>query len=69
MQPLDIESFILQEYGITSKVILLEGKPAIKVDHHFSLFTLIQKIRRHFDFIVHHTKSNNEYILYIGAKH
>lgn len=59
-----LSTFILETYGIDAKVLILNEKYAIKVDNHFSLFTLINKIRRDFDFEVY-SKRKEGYILYV----
>lgn len=65
--PEQIGGFILENYGIRAKINYIYGKPAIKVDHHISLFTLINKIRTDFDFTVYHKKNTNEYIIYFNV--
>lgn len=61
-----ISEFILESYGIKTEVTRYEDKPMIKVVNHFSLFTLITKIRYEFDFVVYHQKGTNEYLLHIN---
>ena len=64
----DTEQFILNEYGISSNVAKIEGKVSIKVYHHFSLFSIISKVRKNFDFTVHHKFEKNEYIIILGNR-
>lgn len=66
INPSELEGFILSEYGIGCDIIDIDGKTAIKVNNHFSLFTLINKIRKNFDFTVHHKKQKNEFIIIIS---
>lgn len=61
--------FIASEYGIKVKVKLVDGCPALKFYNHLSLFTMINKVRRHFDFTVIHKKENNEYIMIMGRRY
>jgi len=61
--------FIAREYGIKAKVNLIDGCPALKFYNHLSLFTMINKVRRHFDFTVIHRKEDNEYIMIISKMH
>lgn len=61
-----IESYLLNEMGITSEVVIINERPAIKVFHHFSLLNVIIKIQRDFDFEVYHKKGKNEYIIYLN---
>ena len=61
----NISDYILETYGIKTEVLNIDNKPAIRVLNHFSLFSLITKIRHDFDFHVFHKKGNNEYLLYI----
>lgn len=63
------ESFIASEYGIKCKVELINGRPAIKIYNHLSLFSMINKIRKNFDFEVYHQHQKNEYIILIGKKY
>lgn len=63
------EDFISTEYGIKGKVDLIDGRPAIKFYNHLSLFSMINKIRRNYDFTVLHKKEKNEYILIIGKRY
>lgn len=65
VSPENIGDYILEQYAIKADVQVIEGKPAIKFDHHFSLFTMIEKVRRDFDFQVFHKKETDEYILYL----
>lgn len=69
VKPSEIEGFILSEYGIYTDVILYNGSPVIKTYNHLSLFSIITKIRRHFDFIIEHKKETNEFIILIGKMH
>lgn len=69
IKPSKLEGFILSEYGIGCNVLIMDGNPTIKIDNHFSLFTLIGKIRRKFDFTVFHKKDKNEFIIQINAVH
>jgi hypothetical protein len=63
VSPSLLTSFISTEYGIKVDIKVLENKNVIKVYNHLSLFSIISKIRRNFDFSVHHKKENNEYII------
>lgn len=69
IKPSEIEGFILNEYGISCNVIIIKSKPIIKVNNHFSLFEIVQKIRRNFDFTIHHKFENNEYIIILNNKY
>lgn len=69
IKPSELEGFILNEYGIRSNIIMMEGNPMIKVYNHFSLFEIIKKIRRNFDFTVHHKLKKNEYIIILKNKY
>ncbi len=60
--------FIASEYGIKVKINLIEGRPAIKFYNHLSLFSMINKVRRDFDFTVVHKIEKNEYVMIIGEK-
>lgn len=64
--PDKIGAYLLNEMGIASDVILINDRPAIKVSNHFSLFSIINKIRKDFDFEVYHKKGNNDYIIYLN---
>jgi len=66
VKPSELEGFILSEYGIKCGVAMLEGKQIIKVNNHLTLFTLINKIRRKFDFTIYHKKNKNEFIIIIN---
>lgn len=61
--PSSLTSFIAYEYGIKVDIIIVENKNIIKVYNHLSLFKIINKIRRNFNFSVHHKKENNIYIV------
>lgn len=61
-----ISDFILENYGIDAKVKNIDGKPAIKVDNHFSMFSIVSKIRRDFSFTIYHKKNTNSYIIYLA---
>jgi len=63
VSPSLLTSFISSEYGIKVDIKVLENRNVIKVYNHLSLFSIIGKIRRNFDFSVHHKKENNEYII------
>ncbi len=63
VSPSLLTSFISSEYGIKVDIKVLENKNVIKVYNHLSLFSIIGKIRRNFDFSVHHKKENNEYLI------
>lgn len=65
IKPSELEGFILDEFGIGCNVITENNKHYIKVNNHFALFTLINKVRRKFDFEVYHKKDKNEFILLI----
>ena len=65
---LETEQFILTEYGIGSNVTKIQGQTAIKVFHHLSLFSIILKVRKNFNFTVHHKLEKNEYIIILGDK-
>ena len=69
VKPSELEGFILSEYGVGCNVIIMEGNPVIKVYNHFSLFNIIQKIRRNFDFTIHHKLKKNEYIIILNNKY
>jgi len=68
ISPTACKAFISTEYGIKVDVGDIKGRPSIKLYNHLSLFSMIGKIRRHFDFTVLHRKEKNEYILIIGNK-
>lgn len=61
----EIRGFILENYGIDAKVKNIDGKPAIKVDNHFSMFSIVSKIRRDFSFTIYHQAKTNSYIIYL----
>jgi hypothetical protein len=63
VSPSLLTSFISSEYGIKVDIKVLENRNVIKVYNHLSLFSIIGKIRRNFDFSVHHKKENNEYLI------
>lgn len=63
VSPSLLTSFISSEYGIKVDIKVLENRNVIKVYNHLSLFSIIGKIRRNFDFSIHHKKENNEYII------
>lgn len=65
VKPSELEGFILNEFGIGCNVFVIDNKNCIKVNNHFALFTLINKVRRKFDFEVHHKKDKNEFIIII----
>jgi hypothetical protein len=67
IKPSELEGFILSEYGIGCNVLIIDGNPTIKMNNHFALFTLIGKIKRKFDFTVHHKKNKNEFIIIING--
>jgi len=60
--------FIASEYGIKVKINLIEGRPALKFYNHLSLFSMINKVRRNFNFTIIHKIENNEYIMIIGER-
>ena len=64
--PEKIGVYLLNEMGIGADVILINDRPAIKVSNHLSLFSIINKIRRDFDFEVYHKKGANDYIIYLN---
>lgn len=66
IKPSELEGFILTEFGIGCDVIVIDNKNCIKVNNHFALFTLINKVRRKFDFEVYHKKDKNEFILILN---
>lgn len=68
VKPSELEGFILNEYGIGCNVVIMEGNPVIKVYNHFALFSIIQKVRRNFDFTVHHKFEKNEFVIILGNK-
>ena len=63
MKPSKYEGFILSEYGIKVDVINEDDKWFIMVYNHFSLFTLIKKVKRNFDFTVLHKFEENKFLL------
>ena len=66
IKPSELEGFILTEFGIGCNVVIIDNKNCIKVNNHFALFTLINKVRRKFDFEVYHKKDKNEFILILN---
>ncbi len=66
IKPSELEGFILNEFGIGCKVVVEENNHYIKLNNHFALFTLINKVRRKFDFEVYHKKNKNEFIIKIN---
>lgn len=66
IKPSELEGFILTEFGIGCNVVVIDNKNCIKVNNHFALFTLINKVRRKFDFEVYHKKDKNEFILILN---
>jgi len=66
LKPSEIEGFILSEYGIGVDVSYYNGNTVIKAYNHLSLFSIINKIRRNFDFTIHHKLKKNEYLIIIG---
>ena len=66
IKPSELEGFILTEFGIGCNVVVIDNKNYIKVNNHFALFTLINKVRRKFDFEVYHKKDKNEFILILN---
>lgn len=62
--PDDFKRVILDNFGIQADVVMVEGRAAIKVDNHLSLFSLITAIRRDFAFEVY-SKPKEGFILYI----
>jgi len=64
--PEKIGAYLLYEMGIGADVVLINDRPAIKVSNHFSLFSIINKIRKDFDFEVYHKKGNDNYIIYLN---
>lgn len=69
IKPSEIEGFILLEYGIKTDILFIDNKHIIKVYNHLSLFSIIQKIRRNFDFTIHHKFDKNEYIIILNNKY
>lgn len=61
----DISKFILEAYGIKADVEYIEGVPAIKVENHFSMFSIVSKIRMDFSFTIFHKAKTNSYIIYL----
>jgi hypothetical protein len=61
----EIHSFILENYGIDADVKYIDGKPAIKVNNHLSMFSIVSKIRADFSFTIYHQAKTNEYIIYL----
>ena len=66
IKPSELEGFILTEFGIGCNVVVIDNKNCIKVNNHFALFTLINKVIRKFDFEVYHKKDKNEFILILN---
>lgn len=69
IDPLIIEGFILENYGIKTDVVLKDNFPIIKIYNHLSLFSIIKKIRLNFSFSVHHKYDKNEYIIILHEKY
>jgi len=63
VKPSELEGFILTELGIGCHVVVVDNKNCIKINNHFALFALINKVRRKFNFEIHHKKGGNEFIL------
>jgi hypothetical protein len=61
----ELETLITERFGIRATVKKINGRPAIKTESHQSLFTLINAIRRDFEFEVF-AKPNQGYIIYIN---
>jgi hypothetical protein len=61
----EIHSFILENYGIVADVKYIDGKPAIKVNNHLSMFSIVSKIRVDFSFTIYHQAKTNEYVIYL----
>lgn len=62
--PEDFKRVILDNFGIRADVIMIDGRAAIRVDNHLSLFSLITAIRRDFAFEVY-SKPHEGFVLYI----
>ena len=69
IDPLLIEGFILDNYGIKTNVVIKDNLPMIKTYNHLSLFSIIKKIRLNFSFSVHHKYDKNEYIIILHEKY
>lgn len=67
--PSSIKTTIISELGISVDISENKnGEIAIKIKNHLSLFAVIRKIKRDFDFIVVHEKNCDEFILLLGEK-
>lgn len=60
-----IKGFILENYGIDANVKNIDGKPAIKVDNHLSMFSIVSKIKKDFSFTIYHQANTSSYIIYL----
>jgi hypothetical protein len=65
----EIRSFILENYGIDAEVKDIDGKPAIMVQNHFSMFSIVSKIRKDFSFTIYHQANTNIFIIYLNLQH
>ena len=65
ISPVDLQKHILEEFAISTEVKIIDGKTSILLKNHFSLFTIINKIRGKQDFRVLHKKDKNNFILQI----
>lgn len=61
----ELSNYILENYGIAAEVKSLDGKMAIKVNNHFSMFSIVTKIKNDFSFTIYHQANTNSYIIYL----
>ncbi len=61
----ELEEFIFKKHGVGCRVLNIDGKHTIKLYNHFSLFKIIGELKRKFNFTVHHSKLENEFIIII----
>ena len=65
LSTLNLECLILEKFGISTEILLINGRKSIKLDSVFSLMTLIKELRTSCDFTIFHKRNTDEYILTI----
>ena len=65
ISPSQLEGLILSQLGISADIQRNEGQLNIKILNYHSLFKLVKKLRKRYDFTVYHSKKNDHYIISI----
>lgn len=63
--PENVRALLLDEYGISTTIRIINNTLSIKIDNHISLATIIKKVKNDFDFHIIHPKGTDEYIMQI----